>query len=220
MNDDERFDPAPTAEPDTSRFPWPPAEGESIPGAFVQTWREASLEPRRFFRAMPTDGPIGPALLYYLVIGVVAAAARLLWTLLGFGFEMERDAVLGEAPQALHPLVEFLLSPLLLVAVFFAAGAIVHLLLRLFGGANGRLNTTLRVSAFAYSPAVLEWVPFIGGLAGTIWTVVVLVIGLREAHATSTGRVLAAVLLPLFFLVILLAVLTFIATAGHLLLPD
>jgi hypothetical protein len=217
LNDDYGdFQSARTTEPATD-FRWPPAEGEPFLGALGRTWRGAALEPRAFFGAMPAEAPLGMPLIYYLIIGIAAAGARLFWALLGVGLDSERDAVLPQAEMAaLNPAVEFLLSPALLLFSIFVAAAIVHALLRLFGGARHGYGFTTRVFAFAYSPAILEVVPVIGGITSLIWMTVILVVGLREGHATTTGRVLAAVLIPLGFALLLIAATTFLVATGEL----
>jgi hypothetical protein len=66
-----------------SRFPWPPAEGESALTALFESWRGAVFRPTEFFRNLPRNGGYGPFILYYLVIGVLVAGASLFWSTLG-----------------------------------------------------------------------------------------------------------------------------------------
>jgi hypothetical protein len=40
-------------------------------------------------------------------------------------------------------------------------------------------------------------IPFLGGLIGAVWALVITIIGLAQAHGTSGGRAAAAVLVPL-----------------------
>jgi hypothetical protein len=201
-------------------FPWPPAEGESIPAAYARTWRGAALEPRGFFQALPAHGSIGAALLYYLPLGILVSGAGLLWSLLRGSVDPEREVSLGGMELgAMDPLLGFLLSPLLLLISLFVSAGVVHLLLRLFGGASRDYPFTTRVFAYAYSPQLLGVVPIVGTAVGFIWMVIVAIIGLREGHHTSTGRVLAAVLIPVLIGLFFVAVATFIARTGELLTP-
>jgi hypothetical protein len=203
-----------------ARFPWPPARGESAIAAFGETWTGASLRPRAFFRAMPEHGTIRSALLYYLPLGVAVSGANLFWTLALGGVDGEQDAVLGEMPLGggLNPLLEFLLAPVILLLSIFVAAAVTHGLLRLFGGANRSYGFTTRIFAFAYSPQILGVVPVVGTVVGFVWMVIVAVIGLKEGHRTSMGRVLAAVLIPVVIALIFVAIAAFIATTGRILL--
>lgn len=55
----------------------------------------------------------------------------------------------------------------------------------------------MRVAAYANgSTALWNLVPVCGGLIGGIWTIVITVIGISRAHEISTGKALAAVLVP------------------------
>jgi len=205
--------------PPEPAFPWPPAEGDSVVRAFADTWAGASLRPTSFFRRTPEHGTIRTALLYYLPLGILVSGATLFWTLLAGPAEGDREVVLGEIPLggAMNPLVEFLLSPVLLLASLFIAAGVVHLLLRLFGGAHRRFGFTTRVFAYAYSPQALGVIPVVGTIAGFVWMVGVAIIGLREGHGTSTGRAAAAVLIPVVIALVFLGIAAIVAVTGDLL---
>jgi hypothetical protein len=201
-------------------FPWPPPEGESIVSAFGRTWQGASLQPRRFFHAMPEHGSIRSALLYYIPIGIAVAGANLFWTQLRGGIDAEQDAVLGEMPLggAMNPLLEFFFAPVILVVSLLLSAAITHGLLKLFGGPNRGFRFTTRIFAFAYSPQILGVIPVAGTVIGFVWMVGVAVIGLREGHGTTTARAAAAVLIPVAVALIFVALAAFLATTGRILL--
>jgi len=75
----------------------------------------------------------------------------------------------------------------------FVGGTLTHLLVYLLGGRQGHsYRQTLKALAYGATPVcVVGWVPFIGGVAGGIWAVVVTAIGLRELHGITTGRAVA-----------------------------
>lgn len=181
------------------RFPWPPAEGESITGAFGAMWRGATLDPAATFRRTPRTGGIGAAVLYYLIIGILVAGASLFWEMtsiltLPAGFEEELGAAL-DAPT-IQPVVGFLLSPLVLLGALLLSAGVTHVLLLMVGGARHGFGTTVRVFCYAYSPQIFAVIPILGGIVGTIWMLVVAIIGLREAHETDGWRAGVAVLTP------------------------
>lgn len=210
-------DPAARDEPAEASFPWPAAEGESLANAFGRTWQGAALQPRRFYAGIPERGGVGPALLFYLPIGIVVAGVNLFWTtVLGAAFAgnpVYADVMGG----GLSPVVEFLLSPLLLLLALYLTAGVVHVLLMLFGGTHRAFAVTVQVFAYAYAPAVVAVVPMLGQVAGLVWMVVVSIIGLAAAQRTSTGRSAAAVLLPVGCLFILLVAFALLAAAGALL---
>ncbi len=120
-------------------------------------------------------------------------------------------------------------APIMAVIAAFIAGAIFHVGLMVLGGANSPFETTVRVYSYANSPGILmiaiAAVTLVTGIIGRvvggpiggyfggvllqqlaagvvgIWSLVLLVIGFREAHDTTTGRAVGAVLLPIGALV-------------------
>jgi hypothetical protein len=213
--------PEPELTPDMT-FPWPPDEGDSVAGAFAATWKGASLRPRRFVAAMPDRASVGPALLYYLPLGILIAGADLFWSTVRPDGP-EQDAVLARTDVLAgfeNPLVSFLLSPAILLLSLFVSAAVTHLLLRSFGGASRDFAFTTRVYAYAYSPQALGVVPVIGSVIGFIWMVGVAIIGLREGHRTTTARAAAAVLIPVAIALVFVAIAAFIALTGSLVAPQ
>lgn len=193
-------------------------DGSAIAAA-GRTWRGAALEPRRFFAGLPARDSLGPAILYYLVIGIAAEGAQLFWSMVfrATGFDPAGMLGVAEAGAEWSPVIDFLLSPLLLLISLFAAAAVTHLLLRLFGGASHGYNFTVRVFAYAYSPQILAVIPVIGQFIGFVWMVVIAIIGLAAGHRTSTGRAAAAVLIPVAIGLTLVAIAALIAATGSLL---
>jgi hypothetical protein len=187
------------------RFPWPPPEGAPIVATLGQTWRSATFDPSAFFRQVPRDGGTGPALVYYMVVGMLVAGATLFWRALSYySGRMETETLASELGlQALDPVVGFLLSPAFLLLTLAISAGVVHLLLLVFGGATHGFGTTIRVSCYAYSPMLFAFVPILGPLIGGVWMLVLLVVGLREAHETEGWKPFLAVLLP-FILVLVL----------------
>ena len=63
---------------------------------------------------------------------------------------------------------------------------------------------TLAASAYAHAPVVCAFVPMIGGLVFLIWVSYLMVIGQREVHHTTTGRVVLALgVIPMAFVILL-----------------
>lgn len=189
-------------------FPWPPLEGAPIVAALGQTWKSSTFDPSVFFRQIPRDGGTGPAVIYYMVVGMLVAGATLFWRALSFYTgRMATDTLASELGlRALDPVVGFLLSPALLLLTLAVSAGVIHVLLLLFGGANHGFGTTLRVTCYAYSPMLLAFVPILGPVIGGVWMLVLLVVGLREAHETEGWKPLLAVLLPFFLLLLLFLV--------------
>lgn len=207
--------------PDHPGFPWPPAANQPVLPAFGETWRRASFSPATLFDRIPRSGGTGAAIIFYLALVVLVAGAGLFWDSLSlFTGRLQEDsweAQLGM--DAVSPLVTFLLAPAILLAFLWIGAGASHLLLLVLGGARHGFGTTLRVFCYAYSPGIFGIIPLIGGLIGSVWMLVVLIVGLREAHETAGWKPAVAVLLPFFLLfgLMLVVFLMFIATGAALL---
>ena len=202
-------------------FPWPPPEDGAVLAAFGETWRSATFDPGSFFSRLPPRGSLGAALLYYMVIGILLAGVGLFWDMTGvFTDAAGSDALAADLGiGTMDPVIGFLVSPLVLLFALVVSAGVSHLVLLLFGGARNGFGTTMRVFCYAYSPMAFGVVPILGALVGTIWMVVLAVIGLREAHGTEGWKAALAVLLPFILMLgLLFMAALFLAAAGAVLL--
>ena len=198
-------------------FPWPPPEEGPILTAFAATWKGSTFDPGRFFAETPRDKGTGAAIVYYLAIGILVGAATLFWEMVPLFGGMVEDPWAGEMGYpSMHPLVRFLLVPAVLLLGLFIWGAVVHVLLMIFDGATHGFGTTVRVICYAYSPALFGVVPVLGTIVGGIWSLVLLIIGLREAHEAAAWKPVVAVLIPFLgmLFVFLMAMMAVFMAAG------
>jgi hypothetical protein len=196
----------PSRPPQLRSFPWPPLRrGEGLE-AFAWTIRRAALEPVRFFDAMPARAAHGPPLAFYVLVGTLAVGFTLFWS--GFYRSLGVDPGSGTLRYLLWGardpvgLADFILAPIILTVALFVAGAIFHASLRLLGGPRG-YRTTTHVFAYAAAPSVLAIAGGLGDLAGTVWSLVLMVAGLAAAHRTARWRAALAVALPVAALAVL-----------------
>lgn len=90
------------------------------------------------------------------------------------------------------------LAGLFLVAALFQIGAVV------FVPNRHRFSETLAAVAYAHVAVVWTVIPLVGPVLYAIWLMATLPLSLREAHQTTTGRVLLALgLVPIVAMVIL-----------------
>ncbi len=184
--------------------PAPAWEDPSIafPGNLLQTWRRSLFTPTAFYRAMQDRGTLARPLLYYLVISVISAFFVLVWRSVA---PLSLREMLG--PQApLTPLVQFFFEPFAALIGLGVGVLLLQLFVLILIPASAGMRVTARVFCYAWGPAVFTAVPILGPVVGLIWSIVLLVVGLREAHGTTSARAAAAVLLPvgLVFLALLL----------------
>jgi hypothetical protein len=187
-------------------FPWPPAQDASPLDAGVATWKESMLAPAHFFARMPAHAPLLPAYLYVAALSVLGVALGLFWQELLAGVRISDVDADGDGRAPALGLAALILTPVLLFPALLLSAAILHLLLRVLGAAHRPIGTTLRVLCYAWgSPQLMMIVPVLGGPMSAIWALVLAVIGLREAHGTTTGRAVVAVLIPAVLLALLTA---------------
>jgi hypothetical protein len=183
-------------------FPWP-AEGRPLLDTLGTTWRQIVLEPARFFAAMPRHGPIGPVILFYLIMMYAGAGVSLFWRST-LGMHAWIDSTIGASAS---PLAEFLLSAPFALGFTFLGAAVLQASLIVLGARTASVGVTLRVLLFGAAPAVLQIVPWLGSLLAAAVSLVVTIVGVRTVHATTTGRAITAVLAPLIVMAMIFGML-------------
>lgn len=181
----------------------PPWEDDvGFPRNLIATWRGSILDPGRFFAGVPFEAPALRPLLYFLILTVVAAFFTLWWQAIGLEpvslFDQAADELRG--PSAL---TQFFMSPFAGLVGLVLWSLVLQLFVLMIVPTRRGLGATLRVLCYSAGPTVLTIVPYIGGLVGFVWGVVLEIIGLREAHRTTGARAAAVVLIPLVLLLML-----------------
>lgn len=174
----------------------------------LETTKRVLSAPGDFFRHMPVTGGFGRPMMYALLLGSLA-----IWV--GVAYQGVSQGVMGMmmpsggdryAPLArmvgsgVGLVMTAVLAPVLVLIGLFLGAGVTHLALVLFGGAKQGFEATFRVACYAFAPSVITIVPFCGGMIGGIWRIVVMIIGVSEAHGVSKGVAAAAVLVPLVVL--------------------
>jgi hypothetical protein len=142
----------------------------------------------------------------------------LIWTpiygvLLGLIFLATLDIIAGIYGMSgvLLPLLTwlhgmgFLIVPIIVgymvvggIVGLFIGSAWTHLWVYLLGGREG-FTQTFKAVAYGATPSyAFGWIPFVGGIVGSIWAIVLTIIGIRELHGITTGRAVGAYLLAVF----------------------
>ena len=83
------------------------------------------------------------------------------------------------------------------------------------GAANSGYEATFRVVCYVSVTSLVNWIPLIGGLLA-LYGLYLGVVGIREVHATTTGRAALVVLLPIGFILLLALILVVVAGAAIL----
>lgn len=191
-----------------------------FPGLLL-TIKQVLFQSPDFFRRMPTRGGHGRPIVYYMLLCLFEFALRLL-SIKYLGLQ---DAFMGQFDSLMQGpgqdmalggsgplswgmiLTSLILSPAIFLLVLYLYSGVTHLFLMIFQGAQRGFEATLRVTAYAYTPMLFAVIPVVGYPVSMLWSLALLIIGLRQAHRTSFARVGMA----LFSLaVIMIAVLTYI----------
>ena len=176
--------------------------------SFVVTVRRLVLEPVAFFRGMNRQGdfvnPLVFAIICWEISAIIGGFLGVLGSLVGLGARGVGEAIVSF-------LASLILTPIFAVVALFIGAGIIHLLVVLIARPMSTgFETTFRVIAYSNVTSLITWFPILGALVGSIWSIVLLVLGVREGHATSTGKAAAIVLIPaavvLFILLVLAAV--------------
>jgi hypothetical protein len=178
--------------------PWEDRGSYGTLNAFFQTATKCLLTPTAFFSTLPRRGGFLNPILFGVMSVVASFVLAYIWYSLLKGGGGGLFVFLIGIPFVV--LGAFMLVP---IGLFLGSG-ILHLCLLLVGGANEGYQATFRVASYSSVTSLFNAIPVLGAIA-SLWGIVLTVIGLREVHKTSTGKSVAAVLIPVG-LAILLAV--------------
>lgn len=176
---------------------WARRDRLGMPRAFLNTTSELITEPVSFFRKVDPASPFQGSLLYGVLIFVVSVLFSAFWQtaglMVGLGAAQEAFSQLMGIGALLGMVV---LSPILAIITIFLGAGIFHLVLMVFGWSAHPFGATVKVVSFAGVSGLANAIPGCGGFIGFIWGLILLVIGLRELHDTSTGQAVGVALAP------------------------
>lgn len=188
--------------------PWERRGEIGLASALVETTQRVLTGPTAFFRAMPVTGGIGSPLVYALIIGYAGLVISAIYDFVlesVMGSSLSRFGGGSEAMAGVMPYlgggvglgVKLICGPFLLAISVFLLAGIVHLALLLLGGAARGFEATFRVTCYSEAAALLNIIPVCGGVIAPVLMLVLMIIGVAEAHGTTRARAAAAVLLPI-----------------------
>ncbi len=190
-------------------FPEGPAwEDQSLPffGRIWETLRPSLLQPREFFSDMRRAGDYTQPMIYLAILGFVGTLIGMIWQM---PFQMMSLAAQGQqgggggggaaaTGGVLGLVCTVLFAPVVIVILAWISAGIYHLVLSLLGGANEGYEATFRVVCYSSAATtMLNIIPCVGGCVGTVWMIVMLVIGLSTVHETDGWKAAVAVIAPI-----------------------
>ncbi|MCU0291937.1 MAG: YIP1 family protein [Thermoanaerobaculaceae bacterium] len=217
---DPAFIPPPPPPPYDGTLPPPPETPVLLPWeqpgypfleGLYETAKLFFTDPTLAFSRMQLGGELGRPLIYAIIFGWLGTIAGQVYNIaLGGAMWKLLPQLSQEGDLASNTMVNvgfMVVAPLLILIGIFVGGAIYHLFLMLYGGANAGFGATVRVLCYASTVQVLQVLPLCGGMAGAVWGVVLQVIGLAVAHRTTRGKAAAAVLTPMLLCCVCLVIL-------------
>ena len=203
MND-QASPPPPSPSPPEPMLPFE-EPGRPFFAGLVETIKLFVTDPMTAFRRMSLTTDIFRPLIYGVLLAWVGDAVAYLFALMFqatiFGFLSEMGGMEEIIPTAVLGLglglFGLIVAPVFIVIGLFIYTLIVHLFLMMVGGDRKGFGATFRVICYSHTSQLAQLVPFAGGIVTMVWSVILAIIGLAEAHGTTTGKAAAAALLPI-----------------------
>jgi hypothetical protein len=181
--------------------------------SFINTVRAVVLDPAGFFRGIARRGDFINPLVFALICYEIFAILSGLLALVGI---YGNQGVGGF-------IISLILTPIFAAVGLFIGAGILHLFVLLFvRPSNAGFEATFRVSSYTSVTALVSWIPIIGFIA-SLYGLYIAIMGIREVHATTTGRAALVVLVPavvvlflLLILVLLIGVALFVGSQQQL----
>jgi hypothetical protein len=175
--------------------------GEGFIEAFFSTTKEVLFSSTQFFKKVADGHGYWAPLIYGVICGVIGGGAAALWQWL-FASKFIPASVLSMIPYFSLFLILFVIAfPFMIAFSIFVGSAITHLCVMIVGGNKKGFEATFRALAYAFGGNLFGLIPFIGGTIGGIYSLVLMIFGIREGHGISTGKAVLAVLLPVIVVV-------------------
>lgn len=201
----------PPGDSDRPGNPWERRDELGFAAGLIESVKAFIVAPGATFAKTKKSGDVLSPMLFAVILWTTMAVVGQVWSML-FGVSLMSMLPMPSEAQNLIPLMiagsgfsflaAFIITPILTVIGLFIGGGILHLMLLLVGGlgeSSGDFETSLRVVSFSAVAQVAQVVPGIGGMITFIWTIFLVVIGIKQLHGTSDGKAIAAVLLPILF---------------------
>ena len=201
--------------PQTPAIPWEASSELGYGSAFLKTFVGATFMPNEFWKSHQKPSENGPALAYQAIIAIFLAFVAVLSQ--GIQTAVVLPRVLEWLPQVIPTLdpamletielelqkgagsnlvMTFIFTPIFIFIAVFIVSSLNHLVLEMFGAANGDLLQTWRTAGYTLGAQTFKVVPVLGGVIAFFWLIVVRTIAYRDVHETSTGSAFLAVILP------------------------
>ena len=174
--------------------------------SFVDVVRRVVLQPTAFFAGLPRQGSFLNPLVFALICTEISV---LLVGLLSFvDVPGGMNSLFGASGD--QGFLEFLgglvVAPIAAAVGIFLTALVTHLLVVLVvGSGHAGFGATFRIISYSSVTGLVAWIPFIGWIF-SLYRLYLATVGIREMHATTTGKALVVVLLPAILILVLVLI--------------
>jgi hypothetical protein len=175
--------------------------------SFVDAVRRIVFQPTAFFAGLPRQGNLLNPLVFALICIEFSVILVGLLTFVDVPGGITWLFGVREDQGFLAFLGGLVIAPLAGTVGIFLTALVTHLLVVLVvGSGHSGFGSTFRIVAYSSVTGLVGWIPFVGWLA-SLYRLYLATVGIREMHATTTGRALLVVLLPAILILVLVVVL-------------
>jgi len=184
--------------------------------SFIITARNVVMNPVSFFQVIRRQGDLVNPLIFAVICALISALlGGIISLVLSLLFAGPGDAGEALAGGVLRFVASLILTPIYVVIALFIGAAITHLLVMLVvKPQHAGFEATFRVGAYAQVVQLINWIPIIGWIIAIVWATALSIFGIREVHATTTGKAALVVLIPVA--IVILLVVLFLAVIAAL----
>ena len=174
--------------------------------SFTDVVRRVVFQPPAFFAGLPRQGNLLGPLVFALVCTEISV---LLVGLLTF-LDVPGGVTALFGAQGDQGLLAFLgglvVAPIAGAVGVFLTALVTHLLVVLVvGSGHAGFGATFRIVSYSSVTGLVGWIPFVGWIF-SLYRLYLSTVGIREMHATTTGKALLVVLLPAILILVLVLV--------------
>jgi hypothetical protein len=175
-------------------------------GSFVDVVRRVVFQPPTFFAGLPRQGSLLSPLVFALVCTEISV---LLVGLLTF-LDVPGGITWLFGARGNQGFLAFLgglvIAPIAAAVGVFLTALVTHLLVILVvGSGHSGFGATFRIVAYSSVTSLAGWIPFVGWIF-SLYRLYLATVGIREMHATTTGKALLVVVLPAILILALVMV--------------
>jgi hypothetical protein len=176
-------------------------------GSFADVVGRVVLQPQAFFAGLPRQGSLLGPLVFALICTEISVLLVGLLTFLDVPGGATSLVGVGGDQGFLAFLGGLVVAPIAAAVGVFLTALVTHLLVAVVvGSGNSGFGATFRVVAYSSVTSLAGWIPFVGWIF-SLYRLYLATIGIREMHATTTGKALLVVLLPAILVLVLVVVL-------------